>query len=71
MKTLNWELKTRIAKSYSIAELCYAIADCLECVKFGIDDGYYLDEISVYRAELKKRGLNYDAIKWTYEKGGK
>ena len=59
MKTLDWESKQRKARNMTNAELNYAIEDCRACVRLGIDDGYYLDEISVYRKELDKRKRRY------------
>jgi len=56
-KLLNWKAKQNYAKRLSISELNYAIKDCIECIASGIDSGYYLDEISVYRQELSKRGI--------------
>jgi len=56
MKVLNWKEKERQAKEKTNNELRYAIQDCLECIKQGVpDEGYYYDELSVYRVELGKR----------------
>ena len=56
-KILNWKEKEARAKEMTVEQLEYAINDCVECVKCGVDEGYYCDEASVYRAELKKREL--------------
>jgi len=39
----------------TIVELEYAVKDCGDCVRCGVDEGYYADEASVYRMELDKR----------------
>ena len=52
IKQLDWALKESLAKKMSIRQLEYAIQDCLDCK---MDEGYYHDEASVYRAELKRR----------------
>jgi hypothetical protein len=59
VKLLNWQVKEAIAKKLSVLDLISAIDDCLDCIGLGIDEGYYLDEASVYRRELQRRGVNY------------
>ena len=54
-KVIEWKKVAEKARRLSKAELCFAINDCVECVKAGVDGGYYSDEASVYRAELSKR----------------
>jgi len=54
-KIINWKAKEQYAKKLSISELSFAINDCIQCVKNGIDQGYYSDEASIYRKELNKR----------------
>ena len=62
MQNINWAAKETQAKQKTIAELKYAIDDCIGCVKamgtspmFGKDASYYMDEASIYRQELIKR----------------
>ena len=55
VKLLDWNAKQTYAKTLTIAQLMYAIKDCLEAAKAGIDEGYYHDEASVYRTELNLR----------------
>ncbi len=55
MKIINWNEKEKLAKKMSIVELEFAIKDCIDCVRLGIDGGYYQDEASIYRTELNKR----------------
>lgn len=54
-KTINWESKKEIARKMAIKELVYAIDDCLETARMSIDSGYYYDEASIYKEELKRR----------------
>ena len=54
-KQINWKAKEALAKKMSISELQYGIADCLKCIEIGLDGGYYADEASIYRKELKER----------------
>jgi hypothetical protein len=58
MKTLDWKAKQEYASDLSILELRYAIADCLDAARANFRtelEGYYHDEASVYRAELRRR----------------
>jgi len=59
---INWTQVQDRAKHMTVAELTFAIADCGEAAsamgpgeRVGKDQGYYLDEQSVYRSELAKR----------------
>ena len=36
-------------------QLKFAIVDCLECVKLGINPEKYIDQVKVYRQELARR----------------
>lgn len=54
-KQLDFVAKAKKAKTMSDDQLEYAIKDCMDCVKKGIDQSYYQDEASVYRDELNKR----------------
>lgn len=45
------------ARMMTQAELYYAIEDCRECILLDINPDKYRDQISVYRAELKRRGV--------------
>jgi len=66
MRVLDWEAIEAKAAKMSNAELAHARKDCIEAgaAAWGIeksgghvdkDQGYYHDEASVYRSELKKR----------------
>ena len=48
----RWEQK---AKKMSVAELEYAIADCISCIRLKIEEEKYSDEASTYRQELLRR----------------
>ena len=56
---VNWEIERQKAKQMRDIELCGAISDAGEAFKcaesMGYGSGYYADQISVYRAEQKKR----------------
>ena len=54
-KILDWKAKEAIAKKLTGAELRYAIVDCIDADRAGTGDGYYVDEASVYRKELRNR----------------
>lgn len=66
MRTLDWTATQEKAHKMTIEALCYAIKDCQEAAEAAWDlerngcrvdksQGYYHDEASVYRAELKNR----------------
>ena len=56
IKTINWELKKSTAKTKTKAELIFAINDCIEAGNAMIEnEGYYMDEASIYRSELRTR----------------
>jgi len=57
VKNLDWNTKQRIAKKMTNDQLQYALKDCVLCMYQGVDEGYYADEASVYREELRKRGI--------------
>ena len=54
-KTIDWNGKAEKARGMSDDELRYAIKDCYEAARAGMDEGYYSDEGSIYYTELKKR----------------
>ena len=54
-KQIDWKHTEMYAKSLTFDQLDYAIRDCIECVMLNIDEGYYLDCISVFRAEIRRR----------------
>lgn len=66
MRHLDWNATCEKAQRMTIEELCYAIKDCIEAGNASWDlerkgnrvdktQGYYHDEASVYRTELKRR----------------
>jgi hypothetical protein len=55
IKILNWKLKESLAKKMTLLELHFAILDCQKCIYQGVDEGYYLDEASVYHKEMHRR----------------
>lgn len=52
----NWLVEAKKAKAMTVSSLRYAIDDCRECIKLDINPNKYYDQISVYKAELAKRG---------------
>lgn len=65
MELINWNEKQSIASKMTDTELHYAILDCLKTIQVmgnsqmnGKDQGYYYDELSVYRGEQRKRGVS-------------
>ncbi len=52
----NWLVEAKKAKAMTVASLRYSIDDCRECIKLNINPNKYYDQISVYKAELAKRG---------------
>lgn len=63
-KQIDWNAVADLARGMSIAQINYAIADILETLPnadafdrsdHGNRGGYYRDELSVYRKELKTR----------------
>lgn len=55
-KTLDWDLKKELAKKKTKAELIFAINDCIAASKcLAENEGYYMDEASIYRTELGTR----------------
>jgi hypothetical protein len=57
-KHLDFASKEKKANTMTVSQLEYAIKDCIDCVRKGIDQDYYQDEASVYRTELNKRNKN-------------
>ena len=64
LKKLNWERVEKRASQMTGSELHYAILDCMKAVdawhpRNGDDpegnQGYYMDELSVYRRERQRR----------------
>ena len=43
------------AKKMNVEQLKWAIADCLECIKLGVNTDKYMDQLSVYREQLAKK----------------
>lgn len=43
------------AKRMTVESLYYAISDCRDCIKLGINPNKYYDQISVYKMELHTR----------------
>jgi hypothetical protein len=41
----------------TIQQLQWAIADCKECIKIGVNTSKYMDQLSVYRQEVMKQEL--------------
>jgi len=54
-RRIDWKGKTQRARKMRKSELEYAIKDCMEAIKAGVDGGYYTDEVGIYRKELKRR----------------
>lgn len=52
----DFVVESKKAKAMTIASLRYSIDDCRECIKLNINPNKYYDQISVYKAELAKRG---------------
>jgi len=61
-KQVDWKAKAAYARRLTVAELHYAIADCVAASRC-IDEGYYRDEASVYRTELNRRKVEIDETK--------
>jgi hypothetical protein len=53
--TVNWESQRKKAEGMTDTQLRGAIEDCLYCIGNGINEGKYLDQISIYRQELDRR----------------
>jgi hypothetical protein len=51
----DFSLEERRAKSYSDESLSFAIRDAKEAIQAGVNPSKYLDQLSVYTIELKKR----------------
>ena len=45
------------ASKMTIQQLQWAIADCKECIKIGVNTSKYMDQLSVYRQEVMKQEL--------------
>lgn len=57
MRTLNWNAKRASALRMGCVALEYAIRDCHDAAvaNRGAEEGYYMDELSVYEAEACNR----------------
>jgi len=62
MENIDWNAKQALAKKMSEEQLVWAMSDCRETARvmgrgpmFGKDASYYMDELSIYKAELDKR----------------
>ncbi len=51
----NFETEEVKAKKMTPEQLRFAITDCLECIKLGINPNKYYDQLSVYRKHLAKK----------------
>lgn len=51
----DFVVESKKAKKMSIEGLYYAINDCRDCIKLGINPNKYYDQISVYKMELNTR----------------
>ncbi len=51
----NFATEEAKAKKMSPEQLRFAITDCLECIKLGINPNKYYDQLSVYRKQLSKK----------------
>ena len=51
----NFETEEVKAKKMTIEQLQWAIADCLETIKAGVNPSKYYDQLSVYRKHLAKK----------------
>jgi hypothetical protein len=78
MKLLDWDATEARAKTLPNDALLYSIADCLAASRAAAQlekagtlgyeaksEGYYHDEISVYRRELKRRQVKFEASRHT------
>jgi hypothetical protein len=54
-KRVDFAELERKAEDMTVDQLKYAIKDAQACSLLGIDEGYYNDQISVYRIELAKK----------------
>jgi hypothetical protein len=51
----DFNLEEQRAKRMTIEQLQWAIVDCLETIKNGINENKYYDQLSVYRKHLAKK----------------
>lgn len=51
----HFDYEVARAKKMGDEQLKFAIVDCLECVKLGINPEKYIDQVKVYRQELARR----------------
>ena len=51
----NFNLEEQRAKRMTIEQLQWAIVDCLETIKAGVNPSKYYDQLSVYRKSLAKK----------------
>jgi hypothetical protein len=64
---LDFSAKAKAAKKMSVDSLMFVINDCMEAIKVNptadkVVCGYYHDEMSVMRAELKRRDLKHRGV---------
>ena len=50
-----FDVEVKKASKMSADQLRWAIADCLECIKLGVNPDKYMDQLSVYREHLAKK----------------
>ena len=53
--TCNFSFEVHRAKRMSIDALEFNIEDARACIKNGINEGKYFDQIAIYSQELKRR----------------
>ena len=58
-KLIDWEATKEHAKKMSVDQLKWSLKDCISCVKKNVDSGYYSDEATIYRDELRSRGVTF------------
>jgi hypothetical protein len=51
----DFNFEEQRAKRMTIEQLQWAIVDCLETIKNGINENKYYDQLSVYRKHLAKK----------------
>lgn len=53
-----WNRKAEIAKGMTDSQLRFAMTDCREAARAGLENqGKYMDELSIYATELKTREM--------------
>ena len=51
----DFNFEEQRAKRMTIEQLQWAIADCLDCLKAGVNPNKYYDQLAVYRKSLAKK----------------